>query len=67
MRPTPRDWELASRYMRSYARASHWKVTKLQKMKGYALLEMYFSPPKKRKSRRGRDPRPASQKTEEQK
>ncbi len=58
------SWEAASKYMRRYARESHWKVHELARRKGYVELHIEHSVPKpKKKLRRGG--RPTSLRTEE--
>ncbi len=41
-------WEHAAKYIRHYARASHWKVTSLKKLKNHIEMTMEYSPPKPR-------------------
>ena len=58
------SWEAASKYMRKYARASHWKVHELGRKQGFVELRLEHEVPKpKKKPHRGE--RPASRKSEE--
>lgn len=41
-------WELASKYIRMYARKSHWKVSSLTHKRGYVELHLQYAPPKPR-------------------
>jgi len=59
---TERGWELASRYVRSYSKASHWAVDKLTRRQTHMELIVEHSPPKPKKKWR-REPDPAPQKT----
>ena len=42
------SWEAASKYIRSYARASHWTVTGLKRQRGYVEMHLEYSPTKQR-------------------
>lgn len=59
---TDRSWELASKYMRSYAKASHWSVQGLARRKTHMEMTVEHSPPKPKKKWH-REPNPAPQKT----
>jgi hypothetical protein len=49
----PPIWEIASKYIRRYARGSHWKVTKLAHRRGYIEMLAEYSPPKPKKKWNG--------------
>lgn len=42
------QWEFAAKYIRAYAKASHWKVTSLKRQRGFIALHLEHSPPAQR-------------------
>lgn len=67
----PSIWKIATKYIQTYARKSHWKVSGLAHRRGYIELHAEYSPPKTKKKWAGRRlrrvPDQAGQKTEGQK
>jgi hypothetical protein len=65
----PGTWGIASKYMRRYARHSHWALTDMTRQHGRAVFHIEYSPPKPKRvwrgrMKRGRAHRPDAQKTE---
>lgn len=59
------SWTAASKYIRRYARASHWKVQSLARRRTHVEMVLEHAPPtKKAKKKRRPEQRPASQKTD---
>lgn len=67
----PSIWKIAAKYIHSYARRSHWKVTGLAHKRGYIEMLAEYSPPKPKKKWKGRRlrrvPGQVEKKTEERK
>lgn len=42
------SWVHASKYIKRYARASHWRVSSIKRHKGYVEMQLEYAPPKPR-------------------
>ena len=51
-------WACATKYIRTYAKASHWTVKSLTRKRGYIEMHLDYAPPKQHQEQR-----PAHQKT----
>lgn len=66
MRIDNESWEKASKYITSYARASHWRVKGLKRKKGHVEMQLMYAPPRRPAEHKQRpEPRPFEKKTEE--
>lgn len=50
-----KDWGTLSRFMRGYAQASHWKLSRLRRYRTHAEFFVEYTPPKTKKKNAGRE------------